>query len=466
MGSVLNIGYRHLLPMLPFLWTYVGRVTSRLGGMRRSLRQGWGTLCAAVLALWLARGTLTLAPDYLAFFNELAGGPDGGWRYLVDSNLDWGQELPSVQAYLEREAPARVYLSWFGSTYPHLYGLDLAYRLLPSHFSYPYPQDAANSPYNPVHPSPGLYLIGATNLQGVGLAAGDVFASFREREPLARIGHSIMVYQVPGPADAAYPTCISTLRFRDLDAQTTSLSLGRGMGPVKWFDHATSFIVPGQGEVAYVLPALPLPFAPAWQAAWQELAQRIHVQAETAQYPAAVVHYLDPASAKAWRDQILGQVSTGPMHWTSALTFGPGTEMHAVDPPARWDYGLELLGYQLLSGTQLLPGDRLELVTVWRAAAEMPPAATDLRTFVHLLDDQSKVWAAEDRLDLDPPTWEPDDLLIQYHRLPVAGDAPPGAYQLEVGLYTSIRMHRLALHHLGSAVSDRLLLQPIQVVTP
>lgn len=466
MGSVLNIGYRHLLPILPFLWTYVGRVIPQSGGGPRLRRQGWARLSMAVLALWLGVGTLRLAPNYLAFFNELAGGPDGGWRYLVDSNLDWGQELPSIKAYLDREEPARVHLSWFGSTYPHLYGLDLAYRLLPGHYSYPYPEDAANSPYNPVHPSPGLYLIGATNLQGVGLAAGDVFASFRERQPVARIGHSVMVYEVADSADAAYPTCISGLRFKDLDGETTSLSLGRGGGAVKWFDHTTSFIVPGQGDVAYVLPSLPLGFAPRWQEGWEAQTQLVYTQEKAARYPAAAVYYLDRASAQAWRDQILQQIATAPMHWSSALTFGASTEIHPINAPARWDYGLELLGYQLLSESPLKSGEQLALATVWRATAEMPPAATDLRVFVHLLDDQSRVWAAEDRLDLDPPTWEPDDLLIQYHQLPLAVDAPPGVYQLEVGLYTSIRMQRLALYDLDAAVSDRLLLQPIEVSAP
>ena len=90
-----------------------------------------------------------------------------------------------------------------------------------------------------------------------------------------------------------------------------------------------------------------------------------------------------------------------------------------------------------------------------------------LEMFVHLMDAQSRVWGGEDRLDLHPPTWEAGDLLVQLHRVPLAGDAPPGLYQLELGLYSPITMKRLAVYdgpELQQAVGDRLLLAPITVI--
>ena len=65
--------------------------------------------------LWLAVSTLIIAPDYLAFFNLLAGGPSGGYRYLVDSNLDWGHDLPGMARYVQEQGIDRVVrsvLSW------------------------------------------------------------------------------------------------------------------------------------------------------------------------------------------------------------------------------------------------------------------------------------------------------------------------------------------------------------------
>ena len=53
---------------------------------------------------------LRVHPNYLAYFNEAAGGPAQGWRWLVDSNVDWGQELPGLKRYMDTNGIARVTL--------------------------------------------------------------------------------------------------------------------------------------------------------------------------------------------------------------------------------------------------------------------------------------------------------------------------------------------------------------------
>ncbi len=85
----LQIGHRHLLPIYPFLFVAAGEAVSRLVAWRRPI----GLAVAAVLGLWYGVGTLRVHPHHLAYFNEIAGGPANGWRLLVDSNLDWGQDL-------------------------------------------------------------------------------------------------------------------------------------------------------------------------------------------------------------------------------------------------------------------------------------------------------------------------------------------------------------------------------------
>jgi hypothetical protein len=483
MSSALNIGYRHLLPILPFLFVYAGRlgpvVERSLSGGRKGFRRRAVIGLAVSLSVWLVAGTLSVAPHYLAYFNAIAGGPDGGWRYLVDSNLDWGQDLPSLKRYLAgRETTEPVNLSWFGCTYPHLYGLDLSYRLLPSHLSYPYPGDAARSAYNPFHPEPGLYAIGATNLNGVGLAAGDVFERFRGQEPLDRVGHSIHIYEVTDGGEEGGPTCISRLRFKDLSDATVAASLGRGQGAVKWFDHEQSYILPAAGDPAYVLAGPPLTFFPAWQAAFLERAVVAHTQADGQTVmrgegassgralPGAIVYALDRASADGLREELLAGVSSDPKAWSPSTVFDESAQINAISGPASFDYGLDLLGYVLVSGETVRPGELLELITVWRSTAEMPAEAFDLRVFVHLLDNGSRLWGGEDRLDLHPATWEAGDLLVQSHQVPLAEGAEPGTYQLEIGLYAPITMKRLALFADGAEVADRLLLQPVQVPPP
>ena len=149
------------------------------------------------------------------------------------------------------------------------------------------------------------------------------------------------------------------------------------------------------------------------------------------------------------------------------MVFDESAEMHPLDGPAAFEFGLDLVGYVVSSGASVKPGETLELITVWRPRDELPAAASELRVFVHVMDAQSRVWGGEDRLDLHPPTWERDDLLVQYHRMSLPGDVPAGEYALEVGVYAPITMKRLALYagpDDPQPVSDRVLLAPITVV--
>jgi hypothetical protein len=82
-----DIGVRHVLPAYPALLALAGLGWARLAEGSRAARGA-----AAALAAWAVVASATIAPDHLAYFNELAGGPDGGDRILIDSNLDWGQD--------------------------------------------------------------------------------------------------------------------------------------------------------------------------------------------------------------------------------------------------------------------------------------------------------------------------------------------------------------------------------------
>lgn len=122
LSSHLNIGHRHILPVYPVLFILIGGLAAP--GLSASWRRG------AVLVL-LVGGQLAanvqVAPHYLAFFNTLAGGPANGHRLLVDSSLDWGQDLPGLARWLREHnsgaAAQPVFLSYFGSGEPGYYGI-------------------------------------------------------------------------------------------------------------------------------------------------------------------------------------------------------------------------------------------------------------------------------------------------------------------------------------------------------
>ena len=186
--SGLNIGYRHLIPILPFIFIFAGQ----------SVRDWWHLKPKYGLAIggllgWLIIDTIAVSPHYLAYFNELAGGPKGGYRVLVDSNLDWGQDLPGLQEYMTAHNIASVKLAYCGTADPRAYGIN--YEPLPGINRQWWKHD--DDPEVVVEPGPGVYAISATNLQGARFRNHDVYAWFRARKPDAVIGHSIFVYSVP-----------------------------------------------------------------------------------------------------------------------------------------------------------------------------------------------------------------------------------------------------------------------------
>ncbi len=151
--SHLNIGHRHLLVIYPVLFIAVG-VLGPWGKLHR-----W----AAVIVIAVAGGQAFTAartwPHYLAYFNALAGGPANGWRHLVDSSLDWGQDLPGLKKWLDQHAGHDpVYLSYFGTGEPVYYSIDA--RRLPFVNGFKFPEF-----YVPLEA--GIYCVSATMLQQV-----------------------------------------------------------------------------------------------------------------------------------------------------------------------------------------------------------------------------------------------------------------------------------------------------------
>jgi len=179
--SFLNIGYRHILPVLPFAFVICSSV---LACALRTVHCRWARLVLVVLCLWYVWGSLSIYPHYLAYFNELAGGPDNGYRFLVDSNLDWGQDLKNLKAYMDQHGLARIHLAYFGSAHPDYYGIHAL--PLPGEK----PDDLASR-------LPAVYAISATYLQGGYLGDSHAFSWLRQYEPFGKIGYSIFLYRLP-----------------------------------------------------------------------------------------------------------------------------------------------------------------------------------------------------------------------------------------------------------------------------
>ena len=168
--SHLNIGHRHLIPTYPVLFILAGSLGAWLA---RPVRPR--ALLLAGLLAWHAGESLWIYPNYIAYFNELAGGPQKAFLHLVDSSLDWGQDLPGLKAWLDANLRQgeTAYLSYFGTGEPRYYHMPVKRLAYMNAF-------LEDEPYIPL--GPGVYCVGATMLQQVYSSVQGPWTVEREKE--------------------------------------------------------------------------------------------------------------------------------------------------------------------------------------------------------------------------------------------------------------------------------------------
>lgn len=175
--SNLNLGVRHVFPFYSFVFVVVGlffAATVQAG--KRWLR----FTVFSIFGLYVISSLLAY-PAYTAYFSEVIGGTNQGPRYLVDSNIDWGQDGKRLITYLKKHKVPYVCMSYFGQANLGYYGLDSRY--LPSQ----------NDPHSPSAVD-CVVAISVTSL----LSQDRAYAWLREYTPDARIGGSIYVYDFRG----------------------------------------------------------------------------------------------------------------------------------------------------------------------------------------------------------------------------------------------------------------------------
>jgi tetratricopeptide (TPR) repeat protein len=189
----LNIGVRHLLPVYPFLFVLIGGFVSEVWRDGSRIKRG-GLVCLAIWYLW---SSLSVYPHQLSYFNELAGGPKNGHRVLLDSNLDWGQDLKGLKSWMDQRRITQVQLAYFGAAEPKYYGIDDFYSAENLARWMPAKSGAVELPE---------YLVVSANfLYGGELflpnELAERFERYKSREPVASIGYSLLVFKL-NPLDS------------------------------------------------------------------------------------------------------------------------------------------------------------------------------------------------------------------------------------------------------------------------
>jgi predicted membrane-bound dolichyl-phosphate-mannose-protein mannosyltransferase len=429
--SRLNIGYRHMLPLLPLLYVGLGSTSYELRITNNELRitnyksriAPYSLLLTSysLLLAWLAIGTLRIAPDYLAFFNELVGGPDEGYRYLVDSNLDWGQSFKALARYQEEHETGPIFLSThieydaalrsYGLDFIPLPPLNAAPGMLPRRFN----------------PAPGVYAISTTTLQGILTADPEMYDWFRHREPDAKLGHGLFVYHVSEPEIPAGWIAQCTVPVTPLPPQVIAEGFGQADLRQVVFDCTQSWYVPGGGTI------------PGWYALYRETARGDD----------------DFIDTQLFRSRLSFEQTYSGLQPPFAIY---ESEAAVVTPELPVTDDIQIGDLRFLGHTTRQSDAKIEVWTYWQVLS-VPVAPVSL--MLHLIGPDGAPVVVGDGLGVPQAQWQSGDVLIQRHRLPLPSDAPAGQYVPQTGVYTLETLERFPVMINGQSAVDVLTLPPV-----
>jgi 4-amino-4-deoxy-L-arabinose transferase-like glycosyltransferase len=187
MNSKMNIGVRHILPLYIFLAVLIaGAARSLMRGGRR-----WQYVVAALL-LFHVFSSVRSYPNYMAYANELWGGPSQTYKYLTDSNVDWAQQLKSTKQYLDGRGIKECWFAYFGQGVlePHYYGIP----------SQPLPTADSLWMNERIDVPPaidGTVLMSAGVLSGFEFGPGALnpYRQFQQLRPVAVIDDAVFVFE-------------------------------------------------------------------------------------------------------------------------------------------------------------------------------------------------------------------------------------------------------------------------------
>jgi len=237
-----QIGLRYILPVYPFLFILLSSVVKY---------QTKKVLLKFVLifltGIWYLISSLRIYPHYLAYFNEFVGGPDNGWKYLADSNIDWGQDLKGLKKYLEEEGNPEILLGYFGSANPDYYKIE--YQKLPFYVAVP----RMSRKINLLNPQKELLAISVNILHSIYSPDRNLFDWLKKKKLIKKIGYSIFVYNVTTDIDAHENLAEFYLNngyLNEAKREAERLLILQSDNPVAHFTLSCLYVIEGKEETA------------------------------------------------------------------------------------------------------------------------------------------------------------------------------------------------------------------------
>jgi len=180
MSSKLSIGIRHLLPILALLIIFAAAGAWNLASTHR-----WATIAIAALLVFQVATSLHAYPNYLSYSNEVWGGPSESYRYLANSDVDWGQAQKMARDYIRKTHPENCFFLRTYNNKNRDYDIPCAGI---SEIQW----DRLETPYT------GTIIVSSSMVDGIGVRGASVQTrrAFRDLQPVAKLGGSaLLVYQ-------------------------------------------------------------------------------------------------------------------------------------------------------------------------------------------------------------------------------------------------------------------------------
>jgi hypothetical protein len=415
-----------------------------------------------VAVVALAAVSVWIHPHYLAYFNQLGGGPESGWRIVVDSNVDWGQDLKYLARYAKENDLDDLNSNLFGTA--PLSAYEIPGETLPGWPALKDSEDALHYDwFYPDWPQPGTYVFSATQLQGLYLKSErSRFHWFRDREPEARLGYSLFVYEV-APTGPPVGLGLAQIPIRALDPSDYRAAWGSNNVQPRWFNAERSFLWPG-GGAAQVWTAVGDGHAPFHPLLAQFYPDEPHLtghrQLDEIDWGYKLYRWPKSPIDSLMKTAVVSQE----FDWTPTSRLDAVAweqERRSLNAVPVFDDSLTLLGYQLPeTGTQ--PGQTLALLSLWRVERPLP----DLKIFLHLLDREGNLVAQHDGLDVHTSSLRSGDVFAQLHLITIPNNLPVGHYGMQLGLYNPNSSTRLTVPVREGQTIDRILLPNVSLMLP
>ncbi|HYV85656.1 MAG TPA: glycosyltransferase family 39 protein [Patescibacteria group bacterium] len=218
-----NIGLRHLLPIYPFLYVGAGRLLMPAGiqagigagtpAATSALKDRARKALVAVALSWTAFEAAAIAPYDLAYFNLFAGGPANGHKWLLDSNLDWGQSAKALRRYVAAQGLPMIYVAYNGNSDPWYYGVRYQYV--------PGSGNLKNAKERPARVPDGvtreLLAVNVMVLHSLHFSDRTLYDWLLARRPIAMPGYSYVVFDITGESESHGYIAVLCLSFGLVD---------------------------------------------------------------------------------------------------------------------------------------------------------------------------------------------------------------------------------------------------------